>query len=99
MNQVIIDKLQQINDEIATLLSNDEVSDIDSLLKAWQERDVLLKELCQDRSSLIEHSDLLNNELTLTNKWLGLIRGYSAKVGKDLLSSMRNQKAIRTYRR
>lgn len=99
MNQAIIDRLQQIHDEIEVLLSKDEVFDVSSLLDIWQERDELLKELCQDRNSLIEHSEHLSNELTLTNKWLKLIRSHSAKVGKDLLSSTRNQKAIRTYRR
>ena len=99
MNQTVIEKLQQINDKIAQLLSQEEVSEIDSLQEAWQERDKLLKRLCHDKNSLIEHKELINSELTLTNEWLSLIRSYSSKLGKDLLSSTRNQKAIRKYQR
>lgn len=99
MNQSVIDRLEQVNNEIDLLLSSEEVSEVDSLLAVWSERDGLLKQLCQDQSSLLEHQERLSNELALTNKWLGLIRAYSTKLGKDLLSSTRNQKAIRTYRR
>lgn len=99
MNQSVIDRLEQVNNEIELLLSSDEVSEVDSLLAIWSERDSLLRLLCQDQNSLLKHKERLNNELALTHTWLELIRAYSSKLGKDLLSSTRNQKAIRTYRR
>ncbi|CUB02890.1 hypothetical protein [Marinomonas fungiae] len=99
MNQIIVDRLLTIRDEVDHLLSGEEVSEIESLLDLWSERDQLLRTLCKDRDSLIEHSTILSDELSLTNDWLAKIRTYSDKLGKDLLSSTRNQKAIQKYRR
>lgn len=99
MNQIIIDRLDEIRDEIERLLSNEDVPEIDDFPKIWQERDQLLKKLCQSKHSLIEHRAIIEAQLSLTHHWLARTKALSDKLGKDLLSSTRNQKAIRKYQR
>lgn len=98
MSDDVVMELTEVRSKIDELLSKEDEIDLDVFINLWQYRDRLLRKLCQDRQSLIDHQDLLQQELDNTNIWLEKVQLLSSQVAKSLLKSTRNQKAIRSYR-